>query len=338
MWKIRGRLELKDMVYNFYLIHGLEEQDSVKILAAKPWRLGDYPILVRTWKPSFIVEMEAATRVIAIWVSIFALPVEYHTPETLINLGNLLGKTVALDALNSTQIFQVRISVETDINLTLPNHIVVDHKSFRIKFENLYVFEPTVSSFPPSNRNNHQTLGWTINGPNGFENSNSIVFDHPALIEEDNFINTIKALNTNPILSPKPSDQTLISSPKLHLIKLSVGTGESLKNSEVNAELTLNLSNTSQLKNLPLNENCFKSSQINQPDLNIIQVSSPKNFNLSLSPNSISLLPDHAIKTVNQVPITKPSSSNNYINPLVIEIDNNMSFSPQDQKKHPYKC
>lgn len=66
LWKIKSAMEIKDMGYNFYLIHGLQEDDRTKVLAAKPWKLGDYPLLVRTCKPNFIVEEEIKKRVIAV--------------------------------------------------------------------------------------------------------------------------------------------------------------------------------------------------------------------------------------------------------------------------------
>lgn len=144
----QGDLQIKDLGYNFFLVHGLGEEDRVWILAAKPWRLGDFPVLERTWKLKFVAREEASSRVTAIWVTIRDLPNEYHTPDTLIRLRNLLGKIIALDARNIYQIFQVRICVELNIDFNLPNHILVDNKSFKINFENLFLFEPLYSSSP----------------------------------------------------------------------------------------------------------------------------------------------------------------------------------------------
>lgn len=109
------------MGMNFYHIHRLLEEDMTRIIATKPWRLGAYSLLVRTWKSNFAVEEEALKKVTAIWINISFLPVEYHTPKTLISLGNLLAKTIALDARSSTKIYQVRICIETYLNVNLPN-------------------------------------------------------------------------------------------------------------------------------------------------------------------------------------------------------------------------
>lgn len=56
----------------------------------------------------------------AIWTMIKFLPIEYHTPDILIDLGNSIGKTVALDVGRSSYAFQVRICIEVDLSTKLP--------------------------------------------------------------------------------------------------------------------------------------------------------------------------------------------------------------------------
>lgn len=93
------------------------------------------------------------------FIRFWSLPIEYHIPKALIKIGNLVGKTVALDARNSTQVFQVGICVvEIDLNLSLPNRIMVRQRYFNMCFENLHVFCSTNMVLSLVNRNSHRTF------------------------------------------------------------------------------------------------------------------------------------------------------------------------------------
>lgn len=72
-----------------------------------------------------------------------------------------MGKTLALDARNATQIYQVRICVEIDLNTSFPNQIKVGQKFYNLIFENLHVFDSTFSSVPW----NYRKSNWTFDRP-----------------------------------------------------------------------------------------------------------------------------------------------------------------------------
>lgn len=114
LWKIKGGMELKELGYDFYIVHDLLEDDRTQIIVASHWWFGASPILIRSWIPYFSVVKESTKMVTIIWVTIKFFPVEYHTPKILITLGNLLGKTVAPDARSTNQAFYVRICIDID--------------------------------------------------------------------------------------------------------------------------------------------------------------------------------------------------------------------------------
>lgn len=62
-------MEIKEMGYNFYLIHGMMEDDRTRIITGKSWKLGPHPLLVRSWTPNFAMEEEVSRRVTAIWMT-----------------------------------------------------------------------------------------------------------------------------------------------------------------------------------------------------------------------------------------------------------------------------
>lgn len=79
LWKIRGGMDRKELGFGFDCVHDLNEDDRTRITAARPWRLGSKPILIRTWTPNFSVEKESTKMVTSIWFTIRLLPLEYHT-------------------------------------------------------------------------------------------------------------------------------------------------------------------------------------------------------------------------------------------------------------------
>lgn len=68
---------------------------------------------------------------------------QIHTLDVLIMIGNLLGKTIALDARNVKQAFQVRICIKIDLCAKLSNFITINHHRFQVCFENLHSFLPS---------------------------------------------------------------------------------------------------------------------------------------------------------------------------------------------------
>lgn len=127
-------MEIKELGYNFYLIRELLEEDKTRIIMARSWRLGATTILIRSWDPNFSVVEEGARMVTMVWASIRFLLVEYHTSKVLVALENLLVKTVALDAINTTQVYQVRVCIEIYLRMKFPNQIMVNWRRYQVSF------------------------------------------------------------------------------------------------------------------------------------------------------------------------------------------------------------
>lgn len=135
-------MELRDMSYRFFIVFGLLEDDRQRIIAARPWRLGKSPILIRSWIPNISPSEESKRMITALWPMIKHLPIEYHTLEILIEIGKLVGKTVALNARNVSQVYQEKLCTEVDILTKLPLQISINNRYFHVFFENLHIFSP----------------------------------------------------------------------------------------------------------------------------------------------------------------------------------------------------
>lgn len=114
LWKTKGEMEFMHIGFNNYIIFNLVEEDKKKILTAWPWKIGKDPHLVRTWIPNYSAQNEKGNTIIAIWMQILYLPIEYHNPKALIHIGNSIGKTVVLVVRNAKllQAHTIRICID----------------------------------------------------------------------------------------------------------------------------------------------------------------------------------------------------------------------------------
>lgn len=86
-----------------------------------------------------------------IWIRLPLLPIEYQSPQTLILIGNLIRRTMALDASKSTtlQVATTRIYIEVDIKSRLPQVIISNGLPQEFLYKNLYFFLSILSLLPP---------------------------------------------------------------------------------------------------------------------------------------------------------------------------------------------
>lgn len=120
LWKVRGDFKIRNLGHNYYLVSDLSEEDRLRLLTARTWKLGDFPLLLRSWVPNFSMKDKAEER-IAAWVKINFLTTELHTVGILQEIGNLLGKTLAFQVNFGNQAHQVRICVEVNLDSKLLN-------------------------------------------------------------------------------------------------------------------------------------------------------------------------------------------------------------------------
>lgn len=97
---------------------------------------------------------------------------EQLIPESIIALGNVLGKTIALDA-RRLKVSQVRICIEIDLNSILSSQIMINHRNYIVNYENIHIFNSMFSSPLLPRRRFHMALGLPENHVNSvFQNSN----------------------------------------------------------------------------------------------------------------------------------------------------------------------
>lgn len=185
-----------------------------------------------------------------IWVRLPFLPIELHSPKILIDIGNLIGTTVALDARNSANLQAVfaRICIEVNLSANLPSEIWINNRRQEVIFENSVFFDSHCSPFPPaanpSNPINVSPDSSVQNQSENFPSSKTFKNSkHVSSINHSIHAKGIKAIND------------------LHQ------GFKSIKGSEIiNLEKEKNLFNSS--TDLVTNQNCINSHFLHSPSLN----------------------------------------------------------------------
>lgn len=171
-WKIGMQFHIKEIGKGFFIIHDLAKDERTSIIAGRSWKLGASPITVRWY------QIESKNVVTAIWVTIYYLPIEYHSPEILIALGNKIGKTVALDDRNSSIARCVHLCVEINLSKALPAFVEVNSRQYEVIFENTHFFFPILNFQNVFSQKNYVvTNGYPVHHPS----VSSIMSDYAKL-------------------------------------------------------------------------------------------------------------------------------------------------------------
>lgn len=91
-----GAVAIHGRADNTYLLH-FEEQEEVSIFLEKAsWSMdGAFPV-VEEWRPNIVLP-RFHIFVTAVWVQICELHLEYHFPNALIRLGQLIGDVIGVN-------------------------------------------------------------------------------------------------------------------------------------------------------------------------------------------------------------------------------------------------
>ena len=87
---------------DFFLIKIYLKEDYVKILSGGPQFVGGHFLCIRGWVPNF-KPSTANVSLVAVWVRLLELPIEYYEPSILRDLGNATGLILKIDTHTATE-------------------------------------------------------------------------------------------------------------------------------------------------------------------------------------------------------------------------------------------
>lgn len=135
LWKPYARMDCVNLGKDFFLIRFSNTEDYDKVLRGGPWFVGEHSLAIRPWEPYFKAS-EAKFSLVAVWVRLPELPIEFYEQEVLREIGEAIGLVLRIDAYAATESrgSYVRLCVQINLEEPLTKWIRVG----RIKQQVLY--------------------------------------------------------------------------------------------------------------------------------------------------------------------------------------------------------
>ncbi|KAJ1378330.1 Zinc finger, CCHC-type [Sesbania bispinosa] len=150
LWQPRARLEVIDLDNEYFVIRFEDWDDLHHVLEGGPWMIAGHYIVIQRWQPKFS-PYEDDLRRVAVWVRVPGLPIEYYDKRVLWRIGNVLGKTVKVDANTLSEKGNIngdfsterakfaRICIEVDLNRILISKFDLEGRIFPVEYEDLHL-------------------------------------------------------------------------------------------------------------------------------------------------------------------------------------------------------
>lgn len=116
IWRPSARVDWLDLGKDFFLFRFESKQDMDNMLAGGPWFIRGHYIAICVWEPYFRPSSVEAS-IIAIWVRLNELPMEFYDPSVLREIGRAICPILKVDVNTTTESREhMRICVQIDIN------------------------------------------------------------------------------------------------------------------------------------------------------------------------------------------------------------------------------
>ena len=96
LWKPTGRMDCIGLGQEFFLIKFSMQEDHTKVLREGPWFVGGHYLSIRSWEPNFRPSL-ANLSLVAIWICLPKLPIEYYDHSVLREIGEAIGPILRID-------------------------------------------------------------------------------------------------------------------------------------------------------------------------------------------------------------------------------------------------
>ncbi|KAJ0089472.1 hypothetical protein Patl1_13458 [Pistacia atlantica] len=102
LWAHYGNITLINLGYEFFLAHFTTVEDYDYDLTGGPWLMFDHYLVLRQWQPNFDPVVAKIDKISA-WVRLLGLSIEYYDVEFLQCVGDLIGNTIKIDEITTSQ-------------------------------------------------------------------------------------------------------------------------------------------------------------------------------------------------------------------------------------------
>ena len=101
LWKPASRMDCANLGRDFFLVRFSDRDDYDKVLRGGPWFVGEHFLAIRPWEPYFKAS-EAKLSIVAVWVQLLELPIEFYDIEVLKDIMRAIGPVLHIDSYTAT--------------------------------------------------------------------------------------------------------------------------------------------------------------------------------------------------------------------------------------------
>ena len=102
MWKPTAKMDCVTLGKGFFLVQFSNNDDYDNVLKGVPWFIGEYFLAIKPWEPYFIAS-EAKLTLVAVWVRLPKLPIEFYDASVLCKIGSVIGPFLCIDSYTASE-------------------------------------------------------------------------------------------------------------------------------------------------------------------------------------------------------------------------------------------
>lgn len=97
LWKPKAKMDCVNLGRDFFLIRFISNEDYDHVLRGGPWFIGGHFLAIMPWEPYFKAS-EAKLSLVAVWVRLPKLPIEFYNASVLREIGSVIGTVLHIDS------------------------------------------------------------------------------------------------------------------------------------------------------------------------------------------------------------------------------------------------
>nr|XP_025670055.1 uncharacterized protein LOC112769805 [Arachis hypogaea] len=166
VWRTRGRYEVLDVGFGYFLIKFDLREDRERVLLGGPWMIAGNYVAVKPWCSSFRPCDDTFGSTL-VWIKVTGLNIWYYSEKAILNIARTLGKPIKVDlATKSAKRGKyARACIQIDLGQPVKRKIMVDGFEYNIEYENLHLICDKCNCFGHVTRDYGETEKQVVRAP-----------------------------------------------------------------------------------------------------------------------------------------------------------------------------
>ena len=138
LWKPAGRMDCVNLGNGFFLVRLSLKEDFENVLKKGPWFIGGHFLSLRPWEPDFR-PTSANVSLVAVWVRLNELPIEYYNAKALQQIGSSIGNVLRVDTFTASETRGrfARVCIQIDVEKPLVTAILLGKAEQPVTYEGI---------------------------------------------------------------------------------------------------------------------------------------------------------------------------------------------------------